>query len=209
MNEEAPNRFGERLGPSPDALNTFQLTTTRLELVAGGLVDAHQMFNLLQGPDRQAVTATLRWGGPDSVDGIIEFVENMSSAPYSEFGFQWVIRDATGEFTGDAGIAIGSIGTRPLESGRGDVGYWLGRPYWGNGIMTEALSAVRDLAFAEMNLAKLEAEVFTDNVAGNRLVTTVGMTLEGTTRRYMFKRGRWIDANRYGILFEEWQALAR
>ncbi|MBT8199839.1 MAG: GNAT family N-acetyltransferase [Acidimicrobiia bacterium] len=198
--------LASRLGPPPDSLNTFRLETPRLVMARTEEADALSMFNLLSGPDRDAIVATLRWDGPDSYEEFAAFTLAAADAQYASGGFHWSIRDRTGELSGTEGQAIGHIGTRPLMPGRGDVGYWLGRPYWGWGLMTEALSAVRDLAFEQLNLAKLEAEVFADNAAGNRLVERVGMIGEGVVRRYMFKQDRWIDANRYGMLYEEWLA---
>lgn len=193
-----------RLGPPPGSVNTFRLETQRLELAVAEESDARALFDLFTGPDREAIVENLRWDGPDAYNEFEAFMLAANTDQYAEAGFHWSIRDRTGELTGTEGQAMGHIGTRPVMPGRGDMGYWLGRPYWDWGIMTEALTAVRDLAFEELNLAKLDAEVFTDNVAGNRLVERVGMTKEGTVRRYMFKRGRWVDANRYGMLYEEW-----
>jgi len=196
--------LSSRTGPPDGALNGYVIATDRLDLALTELKDTRALFGLLSGPERDAITATLRWDGPDSFETFSDFAVNIQQDPYEIRGFHWTIRDRLGDLTGTAGEAIGHIGTRKLEAGRGDVGYWLGRPYWGNGIMTEALAAVRDLCFSELNLAKLEAQVFEENEAGNRLVQTIGMSLEGTTRRYLLKRGRWVDANLYGMLFEEW-----
>lgn len=198
--------LASRLGPPPDSVNTFRLETPRLVMATTGEADARSLFDLLSASDRDDIVATLRWDGPDSYEEFSAFTLAAAHAPYATGGFHWSIRDRTGELSGTPGKAIGHIGTRPIMPGRGDVGYWLGRPYWGWGLMTEALSAVRDLAFEELSLAKLEAEVFADNVAGNRLVERVGMIGEGVVRRYMFKKDRWIDANRYGMLYEEWLA---
>ncbi len=204
--ETAGTDAATRLGPPPDSRNTFQLETPRLLLAVSTEDDSQALFGLFAGADRDAITRNLRWDGPDAYEEFAAFMLAARTDTYASNGFHWSIRDRTGELTGSDGQAIGHIGTRPIHPGRADVGYWLGRPYWGWGVMTEALSAVRDLAFTGLNVAKLEAEVFVDNEAGNRLVERVGMTLEGTVRRYLFKRGRWVDAHRYGILYEEWEA---
>ena len=100
------------------------------------------------------------------------------------------------------------ISSRPSsEAGRGDVGYWLGKPYWGQRLMREALTAVLDLCFGELDQVKVEAEVFTTNARSKRLVEGLGMQLEGTIRSSHLKRGEWVDAHIYGILREEWTAL--
>ena len=105
---------------------------------APGAEDAPALFELIGGSDREVVTASLRWDGPDDISEIESWIERCRVNPFGESGFHWVIRDTSGELTGTSGQAMGSIGTRPLGvAGRADVGYWLGRPYWGRGIMSE------------------------------------------------------------------------
>lgn len=120
---------------------------------------------------------------------------------YGEWGLHWVVRDRTGELTGTAGLAIGAIGTRPLGvPGRGDVGYWLGRQYWRQGLMSEALGGLIGLCSSELGYAKVEAAVFVDNEAGRRLAERVGFELEGVIRRAFRKYGEWVDQAAYGLL---------
>lgn len=170
--------------------------------------DAPTLYRLAGGEDRSEVTAGLIWDGPDREAETLHFIAQARTASYREHGFNWVIRDLTGDISGTARSALGMIGTRPSgEPGRGDVGYWLGKPYWGRGVMTEALTAVLGLCFGRLDLNKVEAEVFSFNERSARLVERVGMHLEGTIRSAHLKRGQWVDANIYGILRSEWQAL--
>lgn len=68
---------------------------------------------------------------------------------------------------GTIGMPLGAIGTRPRGwPGRGDVGYWLGKPYWGRGVMAEALREVLALGFGTLRFVKVEAEVFMTNPRG-------------------------------------------
>ena len=179
-----------------------ELATDRLILRPSTVADVEELFRLVSGPDRDEITRFLRWDGPDSYDEFREFM--LREQTFEDSGLRWAIVDADGEITGTAYQAIGHIGSRPILTGRGDVGYWLGRPYWGQGIMTEALTAVRDYSFRAIGLHKLEAEVFVDNQAGIRLLESVGFTREGTIRSCMQKRGEWIDAHAYGLLRSEW-----
>ncbi len=192
-------------GPNRTALNTYRIEGERLTIEVPNLDDAPALFELVGGDDRLEVTAGLIWDGPDEISQTVEFIDQARNGTYEEHGFNWAIRDLRGAITGNPGRAIGMLGTRPVgPPGRGDVGYWLGRPYWGKGIMTEALTMVLDLCFADLDLVKVEAEVFVGNERSARVVEAVGMTLEGTIRSAHRKRGRWVDAYRYGLLREEW-----
>jgi RimJ/RimL family protein N-acetyltransferase len=201
--------LGRMTGRGPDraALNTYRIETERLLLEVPDEADAPTLFALVGGPDRLEITAGLLWDGPDEVSETLAFIRQAQTERYGESGFHWAIRDRSGAVTPTPGTVLGMISARPIgESGRGDVGYWLGKPYWGQGLMTEALTAVLDLCFADLDQVKVEAEVFTTNPRSMRLVESLGMKLEGTIRSAHFKRGQWVDAHIYGILREEWQS---
>jgi RimJ/RimL family protein N-acetyltransferase len=193
-------------GPPGDATNTHRLATDRLLLEVPGAEDGPTLFHLAGGEDRAEVTAGLIWDGPDELGDTLDFVEKARTETFAANGFHWALKDLAGGITGTAGAALGMIGTRPRgEPGRGDVGYWLGRPYWGNGLMGEALSAVLDLCFGPLDMVKVEADIFTTNVRSIRLVERLGMRHEGTIRSSHRKQGRWVDAHIYGILRPEWE----
>ena len=195
-------------GPDRAALNTYRIETQRLILEVPAESDAPTLFALVGGEDRLEVTAGLLWDGPDEVSETLGFIRQAQTERYGDSGFHWAIRDRAGTITGSSGSVLGMISARPSgEPGRGDVGYWLGKPYWGQGLMGEALAAVLDLCFGDLDQIKVEAEIFTTNARSKRLVESLGMQLEGTIRSSHFKRGEWVDANIYGILREEWIAL--
>jgi ribosomal-protein-alanine N-acetyltransferase len=191
------------LGPDPDSTNVYALNTERLSLDLPRPDEAANLFSLIGGPDRREICATLLWDGPEAIDEIEDWIDRCANATFSESGYHWVIRDREG-VVADPGTPLGAIGTRPTgQAGRGDVGYWLGKPYWGNGIMSESLTRLLRFGFEELGYLKMEAEVFTHNSRGTRLVERVGMTHEGTIRRAHLKYGEWVDAAIYGMLPEE------
>ena len=195
-------------GPDRAALNTYRLETERLVLEVPVESDAPALFALVGGEDRLEMTAGLIWDGPDEISETIGFIRQAQTERYGDSGFHWAIRDRTGAITGTSRTAVGMISARPSsQAGRGDVGYWLGKPYWGQGLMREALTAVFDLCFGEFDQVKVEAEIFTTNARSKRLVESLGMRLEGTIRSSHHKRGEWVDAHIYGLLRDEWTAL--
>ena len=192
----------DRRGPAPDARNTYAYSTDRLTVELPTAEDAEELYALVGGADRDEVTATLIWDGPDSLAETEDWIERCRTETYEDWGFHWVIRDTTGAISGRAGRPLGAIGTRPKGMpGRADVGYWLGRPYWGRGVMTEALIGLLQLGFDDLGYAKIEADVYLSNERGIRLVERVGMEREGVVRRAVRKRGVWVDEAIYGILW--------
>lgn len=193
-------------GPDASATNSHRIQTDRLLLEVPHLDDAGALFDLTGGEHRAEVTEGLLWDGPDSVSDSRHFIELARAETYGESGFHWVVRDQFGTWA-VPGAPLGMIGTRPrAEPGRGDIGYWLGRPYWGQGIMREALTGLLDFCFDELDMEKIEAEIFVGNERSSGLVESLGMTLEGTIRSAHRKQGRWVDVNVYGLLAEEWGA---
>jgi ribosomal-protein-alanine N-acetyltransferase len=106
----------------------------------------------------------------------------------------------------DAGKLIGVVGTDNFELGmthRAEIGYWLARPYWGHDVMTDAVRTFVRYAFAELEVVRLTAHVFTFNVASARVLEKNGFKLEGCLRKHFCKDGQLIDARFYGLLKEE------
>ncbi|MCY3568585.1 MAG: GNAT family protein [Chloroflexi bacterium] len=103
----------------------------------------------------------------------------------------------------DKGEAIGGIGIT-LQSDvyrrTAEIGYWLGEPYWRQGIATAALRAMTDWAFTEFDLVRLYGEVFEWNPASGRVLEKSGYELEGRLRKSIIKEGQTIDALLYAIV---------
>jgi RimJ/RimL family protein N-acetyltransferase len=197
-------------GPDPRDRNSHAFETERLSIEVPSRDDASVLYGLNGGEHRREINATLLWDGADDVGQVEEWISKCSTEPYGEFGFHWAIRDKSGTLSGDPGRPLGAIGTRPRdEPGRADVGYWLGRPYWGQGIMTEALTRLLAFGFTTLGNYKMEADVYTHNERGLRLVASVGMTREGLIRRAHRKYGEWVDVTVWGILVEEWEKRTR
>lgn len=103
------------------------------------------------------------------------------------------------------GTAVGGIGFHlrtDVARRTAEIGYWLGEPYWGRGIVTEALRAVTEHAFANHDLVRLQAHVFEWNAASARVLEKAGYTREARLRKSVTKEGRTIDCFLYTQLRE-------
>ena len=101
------------------------------------------------------------------------------------------------------GQAVGSIAFAPrtdVERLSAEIGYWLGEPFWGRGITTEALVAVTGFAVREFRLARVYAGPFEWNEASCRVLEKAGYVLEGRMRRSAIKDGKVIDQLLYAYL---------
>lgn len=96
---------------------------------------------------------------------------------------------------------IGAIGLElEPEHQRGELGYWIGKPYWNLGYATEAAKAVVAYSFQVLKLNRIYAYHFTRNPASGRVLEKVGMRSEGCRRQHTKKWGTFEDSIGYGIL---------
>ena len=104
------------------------------------------------------------------------------------------------------GEAVGAIGYSlhtDVERVGAEIGYWLGRPYWGRGIVTEALEAVTHHAIAAHGLTRVYAVPYDGNPASCRVLEKAGFVLEGRMRKSAVKEGRVIDQLLYAFIVED------
>ena len=102
--------------------------------------------------------------------------------------------------------AIGCIGLRlgaDVHRKTAELGYWLGEPFWGRGIMTEAVRAFTLQAFADFDLVRIYAESFANNEASVRVLQKAGFIYEGRLRAHAFKDGQVLDALVYAKLRDD------
>ena len=101
------------------------------------------------------------------------------------------------------GAAVGGIGLVLKDDvfrRSAEIGYWLGEEYWGRGIVTEAVFAVTDYAFATFDLCRVYAGVFEWNPASMRVLEKAGYELECRMRKSVTKDGVTIDELIYAII---------
>lgn len=94
------------------------------------------------------------------------------------------------------------IGWQPRHNSA-EIGYVLHQEYWGKGITTEAAKELLAFGFNKMELVRVQARCFTENIGSQRVMEKIGMSYEGTTRKGMFIKGKHRDLKVYSILVEE------
>lgn len=142
------------------------------------------------------------WRGPD--DGA-SWLARMDALAATGTGQQLVAaRQADGK-------VIGTVLLFKFDEGsaRTELGYVLGRRFWRQGLMREALHAVCGHAFGALGIRRIEAEVNPVNEASNALLQALGFTLEGTLRQRWVAKGAAYDTHVYGCLADEWNAARR
>lgn len=107
-----------------------------------------------------------------------------------------IFERGTGRLAG--GISIGNIRHGAAETGQ--IGYWMGEPFSGRGLMTEAVRLVTAHAFDTMRLHRLEAACIPGNRRSERVLEKAGFQREGLMRSYLRINGVWQDHTLYAII---------
>ena len=107
------------------------------------------------------------------------------------------------------GQVIGTVGfvRYDEEHNAAEVGYSMGRAWWHQGLMTEALRELIRFAFEELGLHRIEARHELDNPASGRVMARCGLRQEGILRGAVWNKGRYADVAVWGIVSEEDQGL--
>jgi RimJ/RimL family protein N-acetyltransferase len=106
---------------------------------------------------------------------------------------EWAIRDGDGALIG----GIGFSRVYGKYSHKDELGYWLGQPYRGRGIMTQVVAKVCEVGFGHYKLRRIEAPVFEFNAASARVLEKNGFVAEGILRSYFLKNDKPVDVKMY------------
>ena len=131
-----------------------------------------------------------------------EVAKNLASVPHpytEEDARGFLARGANDRATGvaypfalvtkGANALIGGCGLRLRDNGIFEIGYWIGRPYWGQGYASEAARRVAAFAFGELKAETLSAGWFHDNPASGRVLEKLGAVPAGVDHRDSVARG--------------------
>lgn len=91
------------------------------------------------------------------------------------------------------------------SSRRCELGYALGREFWGSGYMAEALPVLIGFAFDHLDLNRIEADIDPRNIASERSLLRLGFTQEGYMPQRWIVAGEVSDTAFYGLLRERWR----
>ena len=114
---------------------------------------------------------------------------------------QPAIRDASGRLIGTMYFTLASVDDKTAE-----IGWLLDPRFQGRGYAREAAALLLDLAFEELGLHRVYAELDPRNAASVALCERLGMRHEAHFRENMWFKGDWADTGIYAILEQEWRA---
>jgi RimJ/RimL family protein N-acetyltransferase len=169
------------------------LDTTRLVLRPFEPGDAPAVQQL--AGHRAVAATTLNIPHPYPDGAAQEWVAGHAAAAAAERSLTWAIVRRDGD------LLMGAISMRLVSAHRrGDLGYWLGVPYWNQGFMTEAARRVIAFGFDELGLHRIQASALPRNTGSWRVMEKADMQREGVQRGYALKAGTFEDVVVYAVL---------
>ena len=178
------------------------LRTARLVLRPYVLSDASQLQALAGAREIADTTLNIPHPYPEGAAEawISSYDERWRAGTFVSFAICDIVRDAV---LGGMGLTI-----KP-DHASGELGYWVGVPFWGRGYCTEAARALLAYGFEGLRLQRIEASHLTRNPASGRVLHKLGMQREGVRRDAIRKWNVFEDVAISAILAPEWGALQR
>lgn len=140
---------------------------------------------------------------------LASFPEPYTYKDAEKFVGRSILRDSTQDFVFAIELdqrVIGEIHLRvEIPHGAAKLGFGINRRYWGRGIATEAAMAIVEWGFQVVGLNRIYARIDPRNLAGIRILETLGMQKEGLLRSHRYHHEEQADEAFYGILSTEWK----
>jgi RimJ/RimL family protein N-acetyltransferase len=172
------------------------LDTARFLLRPFTLADADDVTRIVS--DRELAATTLNIPHPYEAGMAAAWIATHADGLHRQSPVVFAVTRRDGdELVGAIGLSL-----EPAHH-RAELGYWVARAAWGQGVCTEAARAVLQYGFGVLGLERIFAHHFAGNPASGRVMQKLGMRHEGTLRGHIVKWGRREDVECYGILREE------
>lgn len=153
----------------------------------------------------------LRWTDFEPIDSreqaedVIRWGKNLFA---EQRGVLW------GLFAEESGSLIGTLSYLKLEEEnsaphRAEIGFYLDRICWGQGLMVEAIWNSIPYVFDQMCIARIEAAIHPKNLRSASVLLQIGFRLEGVLRRRGVYRGRPCDVMMFALLRDDWRHIRR
>jgi RimJ/RimL family protein N-acetyltransferase len=187
MTNAALDRMGEHLP-------TLEAGRVRLRWLTEGDIPA--LFGIFGDPE-----VTRYWGSPTlpDQDAAAKLLAEIHQYFHARTLFQWGIEVIDGPLVGTCTLAH----IDPVNR-RAELGFALGRAYWKQGYMAEALPVVLTFAFETLGLHRLHADADPHNAPSIRVLERLGFQREGLLREHYLVQGSPQDGLLFGLLRSEW-----
>ena len=156
------------------------LETERLILRPFEDSDAESIYKYAKDPDIGPVAG---WQPHTSIENSLEIIRNVLSAPENYA----ICLKPNNEAIGSIGLMIGNGSNIDIKNNEAEIGYWIGKPFWGQGLIPEAARELIRHAFIDLELQNLWCGYFDGNEKSKRAQEKCGFTYHHTNKDIYWK----------------------
>ncbi|SCX75030.1 Protein N-acetyltransferase, RimJ/RimL family [Pseudobutyrivibrio sp. AR14] len=149
------------------------LHTDRLILRSWEEKDAEDLYKYASHPEVGPIAG---WPVHTSVENSREIIRDVLSAPDT---YAMVLKE-TGHPVGSIGLMVGEASNLRVPDNEGEIGYWIGVPYWGQGLVPEAVREIMRYGFEDKQLDKIWCGYFEGNTKSKRVQEKCGFHFHHT-----------------------------
>ena len=177
------------------------IETARLILRPWQESEADSLFKYAGDPDIGPIAG---WPQHTSAQHSLEIIRTVFSAPETYA----VVLKETGEPVGSCGImSTDGLHSATMKPGEAEVGYWIGKPYWGQGLIPEAVNALLQRCFNELALDAVWCGYYDGNIKSKRVCEKCGFKYHHTNRDILSPLGDRRTEHFYIMTKEDYHAL--
>ena len=152
------------------------IETSRLILRPWREEDAESLFKYAQDPDVGPIAG---WTSHASVENSLEIIRTVFAAPETYA----VVLKETNEPIGSCGIMFSNdLHSAEMKSSEAEIGYWIGKPYWGQGLIPEAVKALLSRCFKELSIDTVWCGYYDGNLKSKRVCEKSGFRYHHTNK---------------------------
>lgn len=139
------------------------LDTKRCLMRQWEISDAEVLYKYASHPDIGYVAG---WNAHTSVENSREIIKNILSLPETYA----IVLKKLGHVVGSIGLKIGKYSNKNIQDNEAEVGYWIGVPFWGQGLVPECLSEIMKYGFETLGITKIYGGYFDGNTRSKRVM---------------------------------------
>lgn len=151
------------------------LETGRLILRRWEEADAEELYQYAKDPAAGPIAG---WPPHTSVENSREIIRDVLTAPETYA----VVLKETGKPVGSIGIMFGKNGNAPMGEQEAEIGYWIGVPYWGQGLIPEAVRELLRRCFEDLNCTAVWCGYYDGNLKSKRVQEKCGFRYHHTEK---------------------------
>lgn len=175
-------------------------STQRLALRQPRAEDAARLSVLASNPQIANQTASMPY--PFAEDQVAAWIARRQTSDTVVNGNALVLLDRSVNNT-----IVGIAGHGPVAENRVEINYWIGEPYWGRGLATEAAAAVIDQTFGTLDVHAIRGQTRIENVGSRRVLEKCGFERVGESRVHIASLEETVPAFDFTLRRASWENL--